>query len=99
MGNAELRVTLVRIENKVDEGVKQGTATNGHVARALVDIENLKRWRTGMAYAWIVFSLAILPILGFTLYKVWGQTQITTSQIKSATETGVLEALSATNSK
>lgn len=99
MGNAELRVTLVRIENKVDEGVKQGTQTNGHVARALVDIENLKRWRTGMAYSWIVFSLVVLPILGFTLYRVWGQTQITPSQIKSATEIGVIEALSATNNK
>lgn len=92
MGNAELRLTLQNIEEKVDESVKQSTKTNGSVAKALIDIENLKRWRTGLTYAWMAFVLLVVPILGFTLLKVWDTPQLTPYQIKESAEQGTTQA-------
>lgn len=95
MGNAELRTTLQKIEDKIDEAVKQSTKTNGSVAKALVDIENLKRWRTGLTYAWMAFVLLVVPILGFTLLKVWDTPQLTQYQVQQASQQGVTQAFEA----
>lgn len=95
MGNAELRLTLQKIDEKVEESVKQATKTNGSVAKALIDIENLKRWRTGLTYAWMAFVLLVVPILGFTLLKVWDSPQITPYQIQQSAEQGTTQAFEA----
>lgn len=92
MGNAELRLTLQNIEEKVDESVKQSTKNNGSVAKALIDIENLKRWRTGLTYAWTAFVLLVVPILGFTLLKVWDTPQLTEQQLLDADKQAVTSA-------
>lgn len=95
MGNTELRLTLQNISEKVDESVKQSTKTNGSVARALIDIENLKRWRTGLTYAWMAFVLLVVPILGFTLLRVWDTPQLTPVEIKQSAQAGTTAALEA----
>lgn len=95
MGNTELRLALQNIEEKVDESVKQSTKTNGSVAKALVDIENLKRWRVGLTYAWMAFVLLVVPILGFTLLRVWDTPVLTSDQIESASEQGLTQAFQA----
>lgn len=92
MGNAELRLTLNRIEENVGDVLKQATKTNGSVAKAMIDIENLKRWRTGLTYSWIAFTILMLPILGFTLLRVWDTPTLTTYQVQQASQQGVQKA-------
>lgn len=92
MGNAELRLTLARIEENVSDVLKQATKTNGSVAKATIDIEHLKRWRTGLSYAWIGFVALVVPILGFTLLKVWDTPQLTEQQVQDATQKAIISA-------
>lgn len=75
-----------RIEN-------QTTKTNGHVAVAFKDIEELKQSRTGLTYAFALFVLVVLPILGVTLLRVWDTKQVTQVQVQQAVQTGVDNAL------
>lgn len=100
MGNAELRVTLASIESEISDvkGIaistnSQAKLTNGHVADAFREIENLKRWRTGLTYAWAVFVLILLPILGETLYKTWNTEELTAQQVQYSVKNGVTDAL------
>lgn len=93
MGNAELRVTLQKIDDKVNDVLTQATKTNGSVAKATIEIEHLKRWRTGLTYAYLVLMVVILPILGFTLLRVWNTPPLTASQIKQASQQGVIQGI------
>lgn len=93
MGNTELRITLGAIQESVKDVLTQATHTNGSVADALRDIEVLKRWRTGLTYSWIGFTLLLLPVLGVTMLRVWDTPQITQAQVQNAVQEGVNQAM------
>lgn len=100
MGNAELRLTLAGIESEVSEikGLAMSTntqakLTNGHVADAFREIDNLKGDRRFLRGMWVIIVLMVVPALGITMYRVWDTPQLTPYQIKQASLDGELQAM------
>lgn len=78
MGNTELRLSLSNLEEEVADAkgialdtLEQAKKTNGHVADAFREIEDLKRSRTGLYYALVALTTVMIPILSASLYREW----------------------------
>lgn len=84
---------LTRMEDKIDSTLTQALKTNGSVAKAVTDIQNLKQWRTGLTYAYILAVAIILPILAVSLYRLWDSPVITQTDLQSAVNAGVTQAI------
>lgn len=82
---------IVTTLKSVDEQTKK---TNGSVAKANIEIENLKLWRTGLTYAYTVALLFIIPVLALSLYKIWNQPPaLTEEQVQAAMSAAIYEAI------
>lgn len=102
MGNVEMRLAFANLQEEIGDvkGIAldtraQTTKTNGHVADAFREIEDLKiegeRARgeqKAMRYVAGAAVLMILPILSASLWKIWNDS-LTPTQIQSAVESAL----------
>lgn len=82
----QLQEAVARVET-------QTTKTNGKVADAFIQIEAGKKFNWKITGALVLGMATLLPIMGFTLLRVWDTPAVTQGQIKNAVQLGVSQAL------